>query len=67
VGSEWPSPVDDPCETYMCEAVAGTVQKVQKVQKCDIHCELVLKPHYFLIVIMAGRVIAYVLVYSMIF
>jgi len=38
VGSEWPSPNKDPCETYTCEAGSGTVLKVQKIQKCNIHC-----------------------------
>jgi hypothetical protein len=40
VGSEWPSPNGNPCESYICEAITGTVQKVQKIHECNVQCEM---------------------------
>jgi hypothetical protein len=65
VGSEWPSPNGDPCETYTCEAVAGMVQKIQKIQKCDVQCELVYYSEFFYIDMMLNKAVSYVLVYLM--
>jgi hypothetical protein len=65
VGSEWPSPNGDPCETYTCEAVAGTVQKIQKIQKCDVQCELVFYSDFLSMDMMINGGISCVLIYLM--
>jgi hypothetical protein len=43
--------------------VAGIVQKIQKIQKCDVHCELVCWPYFLYIDMMINGVISYVFIY----
>jgi hypothetical protein len=45
--------------------VAGTVQKIQKIQKCDVQCEPVYRSDFLYIDMMINKAISYVLVYLM--